>query len=295
MAESIVSELQSLAADSSQDMSDLLRKALIVATKLRQEECRKWILWELNGYKEIEDLPDYRKIKGDLRAHNPMVGLIPVIIKDEDFALIISRRNVFESVSSLGQCLKSPGEVTYRFPPNIEQSLMAMQDSYDPLRPMLVVGRNQIAAIIGCVRTRILDWALALESRGILGDGITFSDREKRLAMNQNIRIDNFQGVLGDVSQGGRVEQTNLIGVHKSDFASLSEFLKKQGVDEPDITELKQALSADPIPATTSSFGPKVNKWIGKMIEKAASGVWKVSISVAGNILSSAISKHYGL
>lgn len=296
MTQPIVLQLQELASDSSHDLGDVLRKALTVATKLRLEEFRKWTSCELNGYTDPKLLPEYRIVKGDLRVHNPMHGLIPFVIEDPEIAAAVKRRGIFESVSAIQQSMKSRGEIAYSFSPEAEASLMRMQkNNFVALRPMLVVGHNQMAAIIECVRTKLLDWALTLEQEGILGDGLSFSEREKSIATSQSIRIDNFQGVLGNVSHGGQVLQNNSITVVKDDFDSLSTFLKAQGVDSSDLVELQEAVAHDPAPSSVKSFGPRVSSWVGRMLTKAADGSWEISIATGGALLASALAKYYGL
>ena len=66
---SLVLELQQLAMSKDQDVKDLLRKALVVATKLGLEDFRTWCDGEMKGY-EIE-VPQYRKVQGELKAWNP--------------------------------------------------------------------------------------------------------------------------------------------------------------------------------------------------------------------------------
>src|SRR3546814_19761497 len=105
---------------------------------------------------------------------------------------------------------------------------MRMQNNFVALRPMLVIGGNQLAAIVDSVRTKVLDWSLALEQEGILGDGLSFSEREKSIATTQSIRLDNFQGVLGSVRHGGQVKQNPSWTVVKGAFDSLSPFLNRQ-------------------------------------------------------------------
>jgi hypothetical protein len=49
---SLVEELQRDALDSSVSVLDLLRKALVVATKLNIDEFKEWIELELKGYSD---------------------------------------------------------------------------------------------------------------------------------------------------------------------------------------------------------------------------------------------------
>ncbi|MDY1261781.1 hypothetical protein SOJ56_20960 [Pseudomonas aeruginosa] len=298
MAQPIVIQLQELASDSNHDISDLLRKALMVATKLDLDEFREWILAELNGYAggSRERLPAYRTIQGELRVHNPFHGLQPFFVP-QDLHEAVTKINVTESVASLCELVSGAarGEVAYYFAPEQERILMSMQDSFAPLRPLRVVGANKLMAILNTVRTRILEWALSLEAEGVLGDGLSFSASEKHTAMHSsNIRIENFQGILGNV-EGSSVSQTNTLHVAASDFSSLARYLADKGIGEAEIKELEQAVRDDPEPQAGRDFGPKVSAWIGKMVTLAASGGWEVSVATAGGVLAAALSKFYGL
>lgn len=68
---SLVLELQSAAWNSEEKVTNLLRKALVVAKKLGVTEFASWIDSEMYGYKETKVIPDYRKVTGVIRAFNP--------------------------------------------------------------------------------------------------------------------------------------------------------------------------------------------------------------------------------
>jgi hypothetical protein len=297
MAEPIVIQLQELASDSSHDVSDLLHKALLVAYKLDLLDFRDWVANELNGYKNIDSLPEYRIIRGDLRAQNPFHGFIPFIIPNTEIMNIICTIHVTDSLSSVAHLMSdsTSGVICFFFSPEQEASLMQMQDDFAQLRPLRVVGRNQLAAIIQSVRTRVLDWALSLERAGILGDGLTFTKKERNIAMTSHkIQIENFQGVLGDV-HGGQVAQSNSLTVTSGNFDSLSRYLLEQSVRNEDVQDLEKAITQDRKPTDPKKLGPHVSSWIGGMISRAANGSWEVSVSTAGTLLAAAIQKYYGL
>jgi hypothetical protein len=136
---------------------------------------------------------------------------------------------------------------------------------------------------------------MKLEEEGILGEGLTFSHEEKQKAQgNPSINIGQFQGILGNVADSN-VTQNLEMSVQSGDFEALAEFLENKKVSKEDISELKKAIESDPQPESNNKFGEKVSSWIGKMIKKAASGAWQISITTAGNILSTAIKTYYGL
>lgn len=76
----IVIELQKQAIDTKSDVVSLLRKAYLVARKLDIKDFSEWINNELNGYTDYDKIPDYREIRGQVKAWNPYHGWIPVII-----------------------------------------------------------------------------------------------------------------------------------------------------------------------------------------------------------------------
>jgi len=63
-AVSLVNDLITEVVDSSSDMSQVLRKAMVLASELRSEELRAWTQAELDGYPEKNTLPDYRIFPG---------------------------------------------------------------------------------------------------------------------------------------------------------------------------------------------------------------------------------------
>lgn len=116
-------------------------------------------------------------------------------------------------------------------------------------------------------------------------------DEEQSMTINN---IENFQGVLGNVSDS-TVTQTNHLVVNSGDFNSLAEHLRSQKVSDQDIEELQQAVTNDPAPTQPSTLGANVSAWMGKMVAKAADGTWNVGVAASGGLLANALGKYYGL
>ncbi len=73
----------------------------------------------------------------------------------------------------------------------------------------------------------------------------------------------------------------------------LKEELRSHRVDEIDIVELSEILvSEEP---EGKALGPRVSGWMGKMVAKAARGLWPVSVGAAGGVLERIIGAYYGL
>lgn len=296
---SIVIQLQELASDGTNSLADVLRKALLISSKLGLKEFKEWVQDELNGYKE-HSVPEYRKIRGELKAYNPLYGLITFMVPAK-IAEIVQPLELVHSVEHLEMWLKTEkdkGYVALGFNPMQEETLMKMQGVPTPLKPLRVVGLDQISAILAAIRNRLVEWSLNLEEQGILGEGMTFSAKDKAKAeMNPAInieRIQNFQGLLGPVTDS-TVSQTMSMTVHSGDFESLAKYLKTQGVLEQNIEELKKAIQKDPKPSGEGKFGKEVGKWVGKMVGFAADGTWHIALGTASHVLALAIGKYYGM
>ena len=94
----IVIELQREALDEKNSIESLIRKAYLVAKKLKLKEFEEWLNQEQNGYKK--EIPEYRNITGEIKAWNPYHGWIPMILSAK-VADIVSRRPIPNSISSL--------------------------------------------------------------------------------------------------------------------------------------------------------------------------------------------------
>lgn len=292
---SLVLQLQELAADNNCDITELLRKALVVATKLDLQDFRDWINFELYGYKS-DKIPDYRLVHTNLRLRDPTRGFIPFLIEDQNEMNSICNVHIKVSVSSLNNLLNNSETdeaiLQVPLPHNLKLNLIRLQDEETQFEPFRFVATNQIAAILDQVRTKVLEWSLDLEKNKIVGDGLTFSTEEKQIAQSV-ITIQNFQGILGDVSESNVSQSLNMT-VKKGDFDSLREFLTSKDVDAADIDDLENAINLDSSVTQPDSFGENVGQWIGKMATKSARGLWSVGIGAAGNLLAQAINAFYG-
>lgn len=274
----------------------LLRKALVVARKLSVPEFQEWISFELNGYGKGNDIPEYRQIRGEIKAWNPYHGYVPVIIQDPKMAGDLSQRAIGQAIGELESFTQNPKNSTsplqVKFSPSTEKNLMhAMRV---PLQPTLHVSPSEVYGILDAVRNTILEWALSLEEEGILGEGMSFTNEEKQKAMGATvIHIQNFQGVLGDV-EGSTVTQNLSIVIKENDFSTLASYLESVGLSAEDIKELEDAISEDSHPTASEDYGEKTSGWIGKMVAKAATGAWQVGVGSAGGLLAQALSSFFG-
>lgn len=107
----IVYELEREALDESVTIEALLRKAFLVARKLKLTEFEEWITREQNGY--TDEVPEYRMISGDYKALNPYRGWVPVVLSP-NVAKALGSVPLHNSISSLWDVYStSKGNITF--------------------------------------------------------------------------------------------------------------------------------------------------------------------------------------
>ena len=194
----IVIDLQNNVIDSHITTTNLLRKALMVAKKLKLKDFENWIRFELNGYgnKDVK-IPECRKIHGELRAFNPGEGWIPTLFNGYvEMQDTVTKSTVLQSVSELEHLINGKSDIfCISFATDAERilgELFGFETMYK-----LFINIIQIQNILETVRTTVMNWALELECDGILGEEMIFTEVEKRIAVERNYTVNNF---YGDVS-----------------------------------------------------------------------------------------------
>ena len=95
---SLIDELQRDAADTAAPVSALLRKALIVATKLEVSDIPAWIDKELSGYADSDALPSCRVVHGTVRAQS-LRGWLPVQFPTGELQDTITKKHIYDSIA----------------------------------------------------------------------------------------------------------------------------------------------------------------------------------------------------
>lgn len=282
---SLVLELQKEALDQKISVSHLLRKALVVARKLKLSEFQEWIEIELNGY-YAADVPEYRKIQGACMAKNPYHGYIPVQFPNEKMARSFSYRGVNSSIAELEALISNPksgGTLTMRYPAEVER-LLASQ--FHGLIPELLIGQDKISGILDSVKNIVLDWSLRLEEDGIVGEGMSFSDKEKQTA-SQITNVNYIGQMVGSQLQQGTSNAVSYNADIKMDFEAIKiliEQLKEQLSTMSHVPEQKAELQAEIATIESQINSPKPKEGI---IRETLQSIRRILEGGAGNLLSS--------
>jgi AbiTii len=249
---SLVVNFQKDVLDSTKSVTNILRTAKVISAKLGLNDIEKWIGAELSGYPDDESPPDYRHAAGTLQALNPYRGWITVKGGSIEWPFR-------HSVSQIEEFSK---QETVAFSPNTDYPLEGIASS---LVQRGVFSGTVFKGMIEAVRDRLLDWSLELEKRGITGEDNSFDEQEKQAAQNQTFNIQNFTGVLGNVSHSN---------VNVYDFDSIQQQLRQWNVPQNERNELENILDALKRSAPEEKPGliEKGKAWIVKNQELLGAG-----------------------
>jgi AbiTii len=253
---SLVLELQNDARCSSSSILDLLRNALVVATKLNLPDFQKWINQELDGYDRIKEAPDYRFVQGIIETISPYSGVVyhrgtvthDVLIAQPLSELIALTHNSISSSSS-----------------RVNLPLYSLNWNRTTNGSIMIAS---IKHIEDAVRNIILKQSLKLQSLGILGEGMTFSLEEKEAAVKYEItNIQTFHGAVGAVQNGN----DNIAKVEQTFNLNNAEIL--QAIT--DLQDLVNTLSADRQSVANGAIADLETAVLNPLLlEKAKSALW---------------------
>lgn len=299
MSHSPVIELQSLVSDPNSDIVAVLMKAKMIAVKLDLSDLAEWIELELNGYPTIASVPEYRSGQGQLKAFNPVNGWIPVDlgVSDPKITTPFTTFKLTESIASLKRLRdKDVRTVSLPIPAGYAEILHSGQRSRYEMRWFFSAGK--IDHVITTVRNKILDWSLELEKKAVFGEGLIFTIKEKEVAP---MTVNNTNIFHGAVNNAGAIGAGNTGDIHQQnsitagDIASLERELKKHGLDDNDVAELKQIVEQSPKPTSKEEVEKGFGGWMGNMIGKAYTGGLKIAGAAAPAILTNALCHYYNI
>lgn len=285
---SLVEELQSSALSSSVPISDLLRRSLFVAHKLGIHEFSEWIAFELHGYPDGEKIPDYRQVRGELIAVRPYWGPTPVHIESDELADVITRFPFGESVSKIESLVASAksdpsARISREFPAGCLAMLKQLSVATPDCPLYFGTDATQLNELLNKVRHIILEWSLKLERDGIIGEGMSFSREEKRMAESHH---HNYGTIIGTMNQSQIQQHTQNSTQSYESGASLAEIGNlvkdlRKWVDESALSiEDQNELQADLATVQSQLESPKPKNGIisaglnavKSVLEKAAIG-----------------------
>ncbi|NJO33917.1 MAG: hypothetical protein HC869_13015 [Rhodospirillales bacterium] len=269
--------------DSKTPVSVLLRRCLVLAARLGNENLKTWANQELSGYSNAETVPDYRLIRVHAKGNfsGPFGSElknwpIPSAALEKEHRHWAEKAMLVQPVAAFDDLLAgtdndSSGSFLMPWPSNLTLYYQSkLIDDQALISAWQVVPRGVIAGLVDTIRNRILNLALEIQSELKGSDDL---DALSRTDVERTVINNIFGGHNVFASHGNAVanldrSQTNI--TIEGDRRKLDEILHQAGLASPDLKALTDALEAD----GNKLDGSRVVKWIKDVAPKLAiSGV----------------------
>ena len=298
----LLDEVSNDLVNESASLSNTLRKAKVLAGQISLPEFKEWLDLELGGYSGKDKVPEYRSVQPvNLGTFSGPFGsgvknmAIPTYNLPDSVKEYAENLIIYDGIGALaGMLSQSSAAFTRKWPPEFVilsqeatrlSGAMILVDAYQPIPQYFISG------VLDNVKNKLLDFVLAMQESSITSEDL--DNRTVKPAVARTIfNTVNVYGNNAVVASGETVTQ-EVTSVPRGDMDSLMNRLRELGVSDTDLTELKDAISSDP-DAPNGEFGPKLHAWMGRMVEKAASGTLKVGIETASKVLLESLKGFFG-
>lgn len=260
-------------------VSDLLRKALLLAKKLGIDEFAAWAEAELDGYFGLEEaeVPAYRFSHGQPKMQDRFGRWGPIHFPDDELEEMFTRRPNGQPISQLEGMLegrKDQRNLMMPYQADVQSRLWEAVGEQG--QAGLFVQYSDIQGILDAVRTAVLKWTIRLEEEGVIGDGLTFTEEEKEKA-GQTPQNVNYFFAPSAVQQGSHsVMAINSIAPEdlRAFLSEVKDLLPKVGLEggdaasaQADVASLEQQLTS---PSPNQSAIKALIKSIGSLVRRGS-------------------------
>lgn len=288
----ILDEIVNEALDETRSLSQLLRKCLVLANQLKNEQLKAWANQELEGYKTSQDVPDYRVVNAPAAGNFSGYGgaamnnfpIPPGVLKLEHRSRA-QKVKLMQSVSAYEEAVRknTTGVVYFAWPGDLvlyyQERLM---ESYNLVSANQHIPISSVVEILNAVRNRTLK--LTLEIQNELPDSRDIkaipADHVQEIVVHQIFGGNNIIGSSGS--------SISIAPALSGDRRQLNHELKKAGLSDNDLNDLTSALSEK----GSERLGQRVQHWITAVAPKVVTNGVKYGADVAKPFLTEMMRKY---
>lgn len=209
---SIVLDLQKEILSPNCDIVNVLRKAHLIAVKLKLSDFDQCIQYELNGYTGQSECPEYRKLQGILKYYNQYHGWCSILVQNDELEKKICKIEIINSISEIISLCELSKDIMSEFHGKELDYINKLCNMPFPQRIALQVSSTAVKDIEEKVKNAILEWTLKLEEDGIVGENMMFTEIEKDCATNIPQTANNYYGptsVINSTSGNAQIVSGN--------------------------------------------------------------------------------------
>lgn len=306
---SLLEEIQSSVIKEGTELGPILLKLRLLAARLGSIPLEEWVKHESEGYPDDAALPDYRVIEvsytgnfsgsfGSGIRHAP----IPTYLIEKYAGKHWTNYELRQSISAIDDLVKTSADGDGSLQINASNLILLLQGNvYEDLACNSVTGRVGRAALVEtqhAVRSRILELTIKLEKSLPQGTDVSFgSTASSTSSVPERVTQITHQVIYGNVTSitsSGAGARFN-IAIRQGDEAAFVQALTEAGIAKDDAREFGQIVASEQPESKEEPFGTKAKTWLVDNLKKAATGTWKMGVTVATEVIKEATLKYYGL
>lgn len=306
---SVLGEIQASIIEPNCELSAILLKLRLLASRLGSNPLEQWVKHEAEGYPQDVEVPDYRKLRVSYIGNwsGPYSsGItnapIPLHLIEKFAGKKWSEYEFRQSIAAVDDVLCHDNGKSGVLQIDASNLILLLQGKvYEDYACNSVTGRISTTAIREiqyAVRSRILELTIELEKAVPAAAEVTLGTPQAAEAgaaeavtqiFNQTIH-----GPYTTVTSTGASAQITLT-IARGDANAVIGELVKAGIPQ-DAAEEFAGIVADEEPESPDRpFGAHAREWLARNIGKAADGTWKVGVTVVARVLEEAAMHYYGL
>jgi hypothetical protein len=299
----LLNEIIEAATDPKTSVADTLRKCIVLAFELKNEQLKTWAEAELNGYNKNNSVPEYRKLnlhstgnfQGPFGAWIPGRPLPMAALEEKDRKYLVPTvlsAPIAAYEANLAQS-ENKGSFSINWPPDLIARYQGKyMDGYVLAQAWQELPPSALTAIVDTVKNKMLRFALELRDEvGAAGDKPQDVPREKIDRAVTNIIFGGTNIIAGTAKD---FTQIGSIHIAKGDLGAMADALGTLGIEQSQIAEATNTILKDGKPAA-GELGPSVKSWLGTIGEKLGSAGLKIGTGAATQLVTEWILQYWGL
>lgn len=273
---SLLRQIQDAAIDSSIDLPTLLRKCKVLAARLGNEDFKRWLDYELSGYEEIDDLPEYRILSVNSKGHFSGAfgsGLrnadIPLVCLPEELRENLGHSYMMQPIAAMASLVANSTSGTLQEPWDPDIVAHFGQRIYERMVCMQawkVIPASVLVAALDTVRTRVLNFVLEIEAQNPAAGEAMANEKPVSQETVQHIFNTYITGDVQNLSSGStNVNQHAKLqkGIDSELFAKLFDAIIAANLPKPLEVELGGVVEELRATSGTPAFKEKYHRFMG--------------------------------
>lgn len=299
----LLDEIIEQAVDDKTSLPTLLRKCLLLAHQLKNAKLKAWVEYELNGYPNVETLPEYRQV--GIHATGTLMARGGHVINNQPLAAIVMKEDhrhwaesalLMQPVAAYDIGKDAEGKPNgARVPWPAELVGIYANDfstGWTLIRASQQIPGTVFASVLDNVRTRILQLAIGLKED--LGDDVTDATKLPKATVDQSVVNHIYGGNVVVAATAENFNQVLNISVVQNDIDSLVGALSELGLAAADLASLKKAITAD-AKSGSQTIGAKTADWLKELPMALGKGTLKVGFEAAKALATKYVLSYFGL